>query len=1018
MNSTLQFLTPVSRILWKEYRAQRGLWVALCVMGLLPQVMGRILAIDSGFRTSIIWSMVSMIPIFFAVGSTAILFAGEREERTSDWLQILAVPPLRMLMAKWAFVLLASCLLAMTLSFTAVILAGEMPRSDNPERGDAVILLCGIVSIFAGAILWGSLASLLSRRVVTAVPAMGFWWVVTYVLPLATLINYFRPQDLSATGLLLSIPVVFTLLATAWLGWQWCCGNYLDVRLLSHAAARVTDHWNRLLGITDPASRIPRRREFETTQRREWQRLVWQERRRDFLFRTLLCGGCALAFLLTVTGMTQRLMGIENFLASVLYICPFVMGIVGFRHEGEGQVQRFFAGRGISPGAIWLAKQSVWLPRAVLLPVVIGAVTVVADWLVPTNNHGLFPSIFQVTAPSTTFWLFLLIYGCGQLGSILFQRVILSIAAAGLLIYVAAIWLFLMTVLQVPQWWSVGGVVIWLFAMSWWMAPDWLLERRPALLPRRLAKFLALPVIILVSVGIWRATEIPGLDSFSSNKLTLLPQAHGIQGQGIIPVMTVQGRRVPMHPVHDVAGLRLQLDYQSQLQKAPVPSFHAAVIDAAMHVKLLPECYPPGMHRIDLDNPQGDEAQKAKRQFEQAARDEFWASNRSRLQIIMHAIQTRQEMDWILLDADQYRRLWMVLNEAGQASMADERLVDALQYDTANLKLCSCWARGGMEARQSADTHQLQTLFQVLFWANHRDQTVSSLDRGLEQVRDTLARYPTSRESLVAQYLHDRQQLESVVDHGVRDWLDRHDSERAKVAGSPRGPLAEFLRYLPWERSRAQNLLDQELVAADSLFQRVGQILDQPGIDVDRFYELWQPIYSGAGPARRQSTPLILPPTSDVDQQLRLSILQRETFIRESLLAIRLLIWKKEHGTWPEKLTDILPGSGLPVQTVIDPWSGEYFRYSANLDREPNSETGVSELLSSVGESRLREVICAVPDHGDDRTNSRGQHLGMRDWTGEKYSKPSDNRFRLGVNGSLDWLVLMPPAAWAPGRRR
>lgn len=1018
MNSTLQFLTPVSRILWKEYRAQRGLWVALCVMGLLPQVMGRILATDIDVRTSIIWSMVSMIPIFFAIGSTAILFAGEREERTSDWLQNLAVPPLRTLMAKWTFVLLASCLLAMALSFTAVILAGELPKSDNAERGSAIVLFCGIVSIFAGVILWGSLASMLSRRVVTAVPAMGFWWVVTYVLPLAALLKFFQPQDLSAAGFMMSIPVVFTMMATVWLGWQWCCGSYFDVRLLRHAMARVTDQWNRLRGITDLASRIPRRLEFESTQRREWQRLVWQERRRDFLFRALMCGGCVLAFVLTVTGMTQQSMGIENFLASVLYICPFVMGIVGFRHEGEGQVQRFFVGRGVSPGVIWLAKQSVWLPRAVLLPVVIGAVTFVAGLVVPAHEYGQFPSIFQVTAPSTAFWLFLLAYGCGQLGSILFQRVILSIAAAGLLIYVTAIWLFLMTVLQVPQWWSVGGVAIWLFAMSWWLAPDWLLERRPALHPRRLAKFFALPVIILVSVGNWRATEIPGLDSFSSNKLTLLPQAHGIHGQGIIPVQTVQGRRYAIHPMQDVAALRQQLDYQIQLQKAAVPSFHAAVIEAALHVKLLPECHPPGELRIYIDDPQ-DEAQQAIRlQIEQASRDEFWAANQSRLQNIMHAIQTRHDMEWMHLDADHHVLLRKVLNEAGQVSMADGHLTDALQYFIARLRLSNCRARGDMKAREAADTDQFHTLSQVVFWANHRDQTVSTLDRGLEQVRDTLARYPTSRESLVAQYLKDRQQLEIVVEHGVRDWLERHDAERARVAGSPRGPLAEFLRYLPWERSRAQNLLTQELVAADSLFRMVGLALDQPGIDVDRFYELWQPIYSAAGQARRQSTPLILSPASEVDQQLRLSILQRETFVRESLLAIRLLIWKKEHGTWPETLTHILPGSGLPVQTVIDPWSGEYFRYSAKLDSEPKTETVVLELLSSVGESRLREVICAVPDHEDERTNSRGQYLGLRDWTGDKRFRTNDDRFRLGVNASLDWLEIMPPPAWAPDRRK
>src|SRR5882757_7925359 len=94
-------VAPLSRLLWKEYRAQRSLWLAMLVLGVVPQILLRLTIGEAAPRVGLVWITVGVLPFLFVIGSTAILFAGEREERTVDWLLNLAAPPQWTLLAKW-----------------------------------------------------------------------------------------------------------------------------------------------------------------------------------------------------------------------------------------------------------------------------------------------------------------------------------------------------------------------------------------------------------------------------------------------------------------------------------------------------------------------------------------------------------------------------------------------------------------------------------------------------------------------------------------------------------------------------------------------------------------------------------------------------------------------------------------------------------------------------------------------------------------------------------------------------
>src|SRR5262245_51914345 len=99
------------RIVWKEYRAQRGLWLAALGAALMMQ-LGLWLFVGYG---DAVYGVAFVLPAFFALGSAAVLFAAEREERTADFLRVLPSPPGAVLAGKLLFVLASTIALPVPL---------------------------------------------------------------------------------------------------------------------------------------------------------------------------------------------------------------------------------------------------------------------------------------------------------------------------------------------------------------------------------------------------------------------------------------------------------------------------------------------------------------------------------------------------------------------------------------------------------------------------------------------------------------------------------------------------------------------------------------------------------------------------------------------------------------------------------------------------------------------------------------------------------------------------------------
>ena len=156
------------------------------------------------------------------------------------------------------------------------------------------------------------------------------------------------------------------------------------------------------------------------------------------------------------------------------------------------------------------------------------------------------------------------------------------------------------------------------------------------------------------------------------------------------------------------------------------------------------------------------------------------------------------------------------------------------------------------------------------------------------------------------------------------------------------------------------------------------------------------------------TTPLAFYVSHPFDQRLEYSIIERETVIRQSLLALELLAWKLEHHSWPDALHQLItrgkPDS-LPAITITDPWCGEFFEYNG-IFANKNASESFSPLLTTVGENNQREVLIDGPGGGV-TTTEHGLYIGYRTWGGQQ-TKDGHERCRLQIEeGRL--VLYIPP---------
>ncbi len=892
-------IVPFGRIFWKEYRVHRSLWISCGVIGCLLQLMFWWLLVRSPHpETEPSQILAAIIPTMYAVGCGALLFAGEREERTSDWLLNLSVPPGPLLMAKFAFAISSTLTLYFLMEILTRVLLFRVLIDDTEGQ---------FVSRFPYGVfvlVWAILGSLLSRRVMPSFFSMfvaAFATVFLGVFSLVALVNlfrFFRPVNFQDPSLfLLFAMLLFAVIASGidiWLGWRWCQGIYYDGAMFQDVGARLSALRPRWSDRHIAGSRIPLSAEYEQSWRRTWQRLVWHERNRESISRSVLIFGAVVGAPLSIIGTTGVTPGDRNILTlfffAFLILIPLVMGLLGFRSDANSTQSRFLTTRGIPAGSVWLAKHAVWLSRAFGITTILIAMAWFCDWFVIATNvshaarspfqNYLFPILRW--QPFSFIWIVLLGYGSGQLAGLLVQRTVLAIVFGLLLNLVSCCWLYLVIFLDVPQWWSLGLPVLAMFFVTFWqMQPSMLENHSWSRLGKLAVALVAIPLTLIAFLAgyrIWEASSPLPID------------------QSLTERMQYKGR-IPQTTALDDEPKRLRLLTLSRIDS---PNDDDVVNEIT---RILNE------NEVSL---------APKYQFEDGSFT-FTAQLRK---ILTNQAETYLNAGQLDKSFDCYR---------------------------ACLRLARSSSRGSSLAWRYGSHIQSWTLESLVNWANHPQQSPEAIRKAIKSIEVELARFPSATEGIVDSFHADRSTwILSSREDVIAKLTQLKALENHSVTFLP-------VLLLPWERQRADLLISKNAEIQYAAVWSLEKLLEVP---TEPAYSKVNRKYSGmsaANGALSRTTPIAQMVNTPLNVVLS-SVLDHHTNLRAALTRMELIAFRLEHGELPDRLMRLM--ETFHGNHLVDPWSSRWFEYypsfllssgSLHASLVPVSPTEVEIVRDSTG---------------------------------------------------------------------
>ena len=379
MNTTI-----LHRLVWKELRTLRALWLSLLAMAFVLELGFAWIVERPHERSEWVFAVALYLPVVYSLACAAMAFAGEREEGTDQLLSRLAAPPMTLLSVKLAMNVLSTVVLLVILYPVAWMLApwvadwnvwGIFDQADfNRIR---LLAFAWGVSLFS----WGVFFSLVFRRVLTCLISATVAATLTPLVASAILnllpFNDAKIEAFEWTMRLALMPGLL-LLASSWLVQTW------DENRWPRFIELLLDGWHRRASKrgrpSDLATPNVQERggwrmlvcpfglclsdELLSEWRRETRRLLWLEWKSvRWVFVGLVLAAALTLFGTAHSQADMRL--VMTTLPMTLAFVAFVMGVWSFQGQQREQRFRFFAAQGASPNAMWLVKHVVWLSFAV-----------------------------------------------------------------------------------------------------------------------------------------------------------------------------------------------------------------------------------------------------------------------------------------------------------------------------------------------------------------------------------------------------------------------------------------------------------------------------------------------------------------------------------------------------------------------------------------------------------------------------------------------------------------------------
>lgn len=514
------------RLVWKDTRTLLPVWLAVFGMAVGMQLVcvigdaaGQSIEADMAMMMTAVF--VSLFPLPIAAG--AIQFAGETEEETADWLRQLPIPAWWLAATKLATPIVVCLLYYVTATLTGLVLTGfqELPVLSLSD-------IAGVGILFLWLFACNVFFSLQTRKVIPAA-ALGLLCAVLLLPLVVDPLLYAMGVDLDHLMICYAIFLVGLILIDLALAVRWARGR--PVRPSLHQWLQALPSTNR--GFWQPSLEWSVGRGDPVI--RSSMVLVWKELR-------------GIAGYLILWGLMGWIIVYGSFLlmnelngVSILYmlLTPLVAGLMAYMGDQSRETQLFLGQRGISPTLVWITRNTLWFSAAIAL---------VLGWSL-WDRYGLHPgevpmqharkyvhqSVFRIvddvrvhypvfemrpyppaTAEDVALQISLtgsLLLGCFALGGMCgmwFRRPIVAASAAVAAGVFLFLWHWLALRAGVPLW-----LTTWPLAIVWFVATGrgsgrWLIAR--SRWGPQIAWVVVPCILVMVAYPIVRQRQIPTVD--------------------------------------------------------------------------------------------------------------------------------------------------------------------------------------------------------------------------------------------------------------------------------------------------------------------------------------------------------------------------------------------------------------------------------------------------------------------------------------------------------------------------
>ncbi len=869
---------PYTHLIWKEYRAIRGFWIALIALAVFMQLLVLAFAQDRGWATEFVYNIALATPVFFAIGCIGTAYAIEKEDGTFEWLRSSPASDAQLFISKVGLCLVATVAMFAILWFVTQTLFVAPPNQADVLRGMLGLwLLAGLE-----ALAWGLLFSLLSARPLMAI-VLALFATSTAVHVLSWIAQPYQPDRFEYSRYVTAIPQRLGLLAMVaaadvYLGLRWL-GSEERTSLLS--PREKEDASARRPATKADISALLRHRDRATI----LGRLTWQHLRQSG--RTMF----TLAALQVLLCLLAANYGLVENQQSVLPIVPLLafaalMGANVFQADQQRAQFRFFVEHNVPPRYVWLSRLVPWILVATvstLISVIIWLGThtlfelselagllvraIAEPWKANEDrwNWHDYPALRYMLPAVLLSLLTIPAFTAGQWVSMFVRSGLLSGFFSLLLAGVLAGWSIAVFAGGLSWFVFLVPIPFMLLWATWLRAPDWILERTIwKARSKAAAAVLAPAAMLLIAAPIARVEQVsvtsPGFD----------PAAYVAE---ITPAALETGEIYRQANAFYSPISISENEHYSYRQLNRRASDHVSRNRESLDLILKAS----QRHSNALANPK--------------TLTDWPVVNDERLVSLVAAsaydLEGNGESETALADSlHLYFTAFTV--ERQLSSFAPELTVDMPHVPLATLKLLAQW--GGRPAQTEANLH-------------------SAIDR-LQQLDTSILGW---EDALRSNYI-------------LCERLLAGDDRVAAIFYGRKGsvPLSQdllALRLLPWERIRERRSLNE--ATRDSL--ELLKLVRAKFAGGDYAAELATPYY----PHIASSSPLHRSPATYMQRWARdaaIAEVSFETSRRATLITLGCLAYRLEHGELPTELSR-LQETGILEAVPNDPMSGRPFVY-------------------------------------------------------------------------------------------